>query len=162
MEASILPHPSISYLASSPDGTIDIYDNDTNTFDTVAFEIKCPSAKLDKRTGKYKYKAASTPIWYYLPQVFMEMIATRTKAAIFQVWNAEKHKLWYIRWDSNYYKFMIKLVDAFKDDAVTYSEFLHMKKFMMDYSKVICKNCIPLHPKGGFVSKFTDGEFNLA
>jgi hypothetical protein len=26
----------------------------------------------------------------------------------------------------------------------------------------MCKNCVALHPRGGFVSMFTDGSFNLA
>jgi|TARA_B110000908_G_scaffold76615_1_gene92202 hypothetical protein len=161
LEASILPHPTIEYLASSPDGTINIYDDDRKTFDTVAFEIKCPSQKLDKRSGKMKYKSASTPIWYYMPQIFMEMIATGTKATIFQVWNAEKHKVWYIRWNQQYYEFLLKLIAAFKEDSVTFSEFSHMKKFVEQYSKLICKNAVPLHVRGGFVSKITDPAFDI-
>lgn len=161
-ETTILEHPTIAYLASSPDGTIDIHDPVTKTYDTVAFEIKCPSAKLDKRSGKLKYKSCTSPIWYYLPQVFMEMIATGTKGAIFQVWNAERHRVWYIPWNQEYYDCMIQLVAAFKDQTVTYSEFQHMKRFIKDFSIVLCKNCVALHPRGGFVSMFTDGSFNLA
>ena len=163
LEASILQHPSIDYLASSPDGTIQIHDPVHNTFDVVAFEIKCPSMKLDKRSGIWKHKSISSPIWYYLPQVIMEMVATGTTAAIFQVWNCERHKYWYIPWNDAFYQKMLTLVAAFKDDSVSYAEFTYLKNILTQYAKLICKDCPAIHHKHrrGFVSKYVDGDFSF-
>jgi hypothetical protein len=56
---------------------------------------------------------------------------------------------------------MLKLATGFRSKAFSFSEFLHIKSFMTSYAKVICKQATPLHPRGGFESKFLDKSFEF-
>ena len=160
LETPCLDVPGYPWLASSPDGVIKIYDASGN-FERVAYEIKCPSPKLCKKTGKSKFKPCNTPIYYYIMQIHAEMAATGTKACIFTVWNCVNNKSWYVKFDQQFWDYIVKLAEGFRDKAFSFSEFLHIKSFITSYAKVICKQATALHPRGGFESKFLDKSFEF-
>jgi hypothetical protein len=89
------------------------------------------------------------------------MAATGTKACIFTVWNCVNNKSWYVKFDQQFWDYIVKLAEGFRDKAFSFSEFLHIKSFITSYAKVICKQATALHPRGGFESKFLDKSFEF-
>ena len=154
-EASILAHPTVPWMAASPDGTVAVVDQDRGTYHRVNVEIKCPSPK------KGKWKNVSCPMYYYMGQLHAEMACTATRGTLFVVWTPKRCKVWYVPFNKQYHDDLVDWTTQFKEKRCTFKQFLFRKRHMEQFSKALAKAAIPLHPRGGFESGYTMATFKL-
>ena len=114
MEAPMIQHTSIPYLAASPDGFFELGD------ERGIVEIKCP--------GKTK-KANKRVTWYYVPQMYLEMACSGRKTAMFVSWGQDTCRAWRLFWDEDMWAALSMMIDVFmrtKDpsNVATYDDFL--------------------------------------
>ena len=156
-ESSIVAHPTVAWIAASPDGTLALLDADAGTFTHLNCEIKCPAPKED--TGKVLQKAH--PHYYYMPQIHMEMVCTGTRTTIFVIWTPETTRMWAVEFDQGFHDAIVELTVAFKDKTCTFAQFMGRREYLKEWATRISKQATTLHPGKGFTSTFTKDGFKL-
>jgi len=156
-ESSIVAHPTVEWIAASPDGTLALLDADAGTFTHLNCEIKCPAPKED--TGKVLQKAH--PHYYYMPQIHMEMVCTGTRTTIFVIWTPETTRMWAVEFDQGFHDAMVELTVAFKDKSCTFAQFMGRREYLKEWATRISNQATTLHPGKGFTSTFTKDGFKL-
>jgi len=155
-ESSIVEHPTVSWIAASPDGTLALLDTDTGTYTHINCEIKCPAPK---DTGKIVQKAH--PHYYYMPQIHMEMICTGTRSTVFVIWTPKTTRMWAVEFDPGFHDAMVELTTAFKEQTCTFAQFMARREYLKEWATRISKQATPLHPGKGFQSTFVEEGFKL-
>jgi len=152
-ESSIVAHPTVSWIAASPDGTLALLDTDTGTYTHINCEIKCPAPK----DGKILQKPY--PHYYYMPQIHMEMICTGTRTTIFVIWTPKTTRMWAVQFDQGFHDAMVELTVAFKEKSCTFAQFMGRREYLKEWATRISKQATPLHPGKGFQSTFVEEGF---
>tara|TARA_A100001015_G_C14928486_1_gene687495 strand:- start:534 stop:1277 length:744 start_codon:yes stop_codon:yes gene_type:complete len=116
MEAPMVQHTTVNYLAASPDG---FFEN-MATGDNGIVEIKCPGKKK-KANGKVTY--------YYVPQMYLEMACAGKKQAMFCSWGLDCCRAWILHWDDEMWASLCHMFDVFKrtkdsENRATYEDFV--------------------------------------
>lgn len=130
MEAPMVQHSTVKYLAASPDG----FFEDQVTKKEGIVEIKCP--------GKRK-KANAKVTYYYVPQMYLEMACAGKTSAMFCSWGLDTCRAWTLEWDDNMWAALCHMFDVFKrtkcpDNPATYEDFV-----MAQYNlKKQCNRCV--------------------
>tara|TARA_B100000902_G_scaffold390803_1_gene440367 strand:- start:1129 stop:1872 length:744 start_codon:yes stop_codon:yes gene_type:complete len=101
MEAPMVQHTQVKYLAASPDG---FFEN-METGDRGIVEIKCP--------GKRK-KANSKVTYYYVPQMYLEMACSGKRQALFCSWGLDTCRAWMLQWDDEMWASLSNMFDVFR------------------------------------------------
>lgn len=154
MEAPMIQHDSKVWLSASPDGFYNEVDADGNFVEEGVIEIKCPA-----KTRKCK----DEPIYYYMPQVYLEMACSGHKNAIFFVWGTDKCKGWKIRWDQSFWDTLSVLLEDMrntkKDTAMSFDDFSMAQYKLKKACFEVCKNATPLfETEEGWKSGYTEEE----
>ena len=110
MEAPMVQHSEIKWLASSPDGFYELFDAIGNVYEKGCIEIKCP-AKRKKCNDK--------PTYYYVPQMFMEMACSGHNKVIFCSWGLDKCRAWKMEWTDDVWIPLSNLIMEFKNTKET-------------------------------------------
>ena len=133
-ETSIIDHPTIPWMAASPDGYIVRLAHDNGTIKTphevverAAFEIKCPGSRYRDADGvpmpdammKDLMKKKSPP-YYYLAQVHFEMVMLGTPVTYFYMWTPWYSKVWKINFDKVYWEETVSTLKAFKEKNIPF------------------------------------------
>lgn len=140
-EAPSVQHDSIVYLSSSPDGFYDEY-KDGVLVESGVIEIKTP--------GKKK-KAAQSVIWYYVPQVYLEMAVSGRRNAIFCTWGPKKTTAWKLRWDDSVWEALCNTIVMFrKIKQSKWEPFKRVQFHLKSACHHACDVAEPLHPDGGW------------
>lgn len=119
LEAPMVQHSSVAYMAASPDGFYEFHDMS----ERGCLEIKCP--------GKTK-KANKQVTWYYVPQMYVEMACSGRSNCIFISWGLDTCRAWKLKWNENMWHALSVLIDTFmrtKDsmNPASYDDFLQAK-----------------------------------
>ena len=101
MEAPMVQHTSVPYLAASPDG----FFEDMTTGDKGIVEIKCPGRKK---------KANLKVTYYYVPQMYLEMACSGRKQALFCSWGLDCCRAWILHWDDTMWATLCHMFDVFR------------------------------------------------
>ena len=144
MEAPMVQHSSVKYMAASPDGFYEYND----LSERGILEIKCP--------GKTK-KANKQVTWYYVPQMYVEMACSGRTNAIFISWGVDTCRAWKLRWRDDMWHALSVLIDTFmrtKDNmnVATYNDFLQAK-FQLKKQCMMCVEAAEiLSPEEGWLT----------
>lgn len=116
MEAPMVQHSTVKYLAASPDG----FFEDLSTGDKGIVEIKCPG-KRKKANGKVTY--------YYVPQMYLEMACSGKRQAMFCSWGLDCCRAWTLKWDDKMWASLCHMFDVFRrtkdpTNAATHEDFV--------------------------------------
>lgn len=144
MEAPMVQHSEIPWLASSPDGFYELFDSVGNTYEKGCIEIKCPAKKK---------KANDKPTYYYVPQMFMEMACSGNNKVIFCSWGLDTCRAWKMEWTDDVWVPLSNLIMEFKNSKKgeasweTYKVLQYrLKRACMD----LCNNATPLFEGNGW------------
>lgn len=141
MEAPMVQHTDVLYLAASPDG----FYEDIETGEKGIIEIKCP--------GKTKL-ANSKPTYYYVPQMYMEMACSGRRIAIFCSWGTDTCRAWKLHWNDNMWLALCHLIDVFKRTKIdaTYENFLDAQYELKKQCHMCVEEALPLSPDIGWLT----------
>ena len=143
MEAPMVQHSEIPWLASSPDGFYELFDAVGNTYEKGCIEIKCPAKKK---------KANDKPTYYYVPQMFMEMACSGNNKVIFCSWGLDKCRAWKMDWTDDVWIPLSNLIMEFKDTKKTGTwERYKLLQFRLKSACMdLCNNASPLFDGDGW------------
>ena len=169
-ETSIIDHPTIDWMAASPDGYIVRLAHENGVIKTphevverAAFEIKCPGSHLRDTEGNVMpdammkfLKKKNNPAYYYLAQCHMEMVALGTPINYFYMWTPWYSRLWKIHFDQSYWEQTIQVLKAFKDRNIPFPVLKSKIDNWIQTSRSICQKIKPLQsfehaPEGAVV-----------
>lgn len=104
LEAPMVQHTEVQWIASSPDGFYEFFNED-GVYEDGCIEIKCP-AKSKKCNTK--------PTYYYVPQMYWEMACSGKRRVIFCSWGPDNCRGWKIEWDDAVWIALCEIVKDFK------------------------------------------------
>lgn len=143
MEAPMVQHSEIPWLASSPDGFYELFDAIGNTYEKGCIEIKCP-AKRKKCNDK--------PTYYYVPQMFMEMSCSGHNKVIFCSWGLDKCRAWRMEWTDEVWIPLSNLIMEFKNtkQTGTWDKYSVLQYRLKRACMELCNNATPLFEGDGW------------
>lgn len=143
MEAPMVQHSEIKWLASSPDGFYELFDAIGNTYEKGCIEIKCP-AKRKKCNDK--------PTYYYVPQMFMEMACSGHDKVIFCSWGLDKCRAWRMEWTDNVWVPLSNLIMEFKNtkENGSWDKYSVLQYRLKRACMELCDNATPLFEGDGW------------
>jgi len=146
MEAPMVQHSDIGWMASSPDGFYELVDENGTTYEDGCIEIKCP-AKAKKCNTK--------PTYYYIPQTYWEMACAGKKSVIFCSWGPDNCKAWKMYWDDNVWIALCEIVKDFRNRKKPAALPFEQWKILQHRLRSACHNACntgatPLHPEAGW------------
>lgn len=146
MEAPMVQHSEIPWLASSPDGFYELFDSVGKVYEKGCIEIKCPAKKK---------KCNDKPTYYYVPQMFMEMACSGNNKVIFCSWGPDKCRAWKMEWTDDVWIPLSNMIMNFKNtktSPTSWDEYsvlqYRLKRACMD----LCNNATPLFEGDGWSS----------
>lgn len=143
-EAPFVQHTGVEYLSASPDGFYHEYKNG-EVVETGVIEIKTP--------GKKK-KAAQKVIYYYVPQVYLEMSVSGLRDAIFCTWGPKKTTAWKMRWNDKVWAALCNVITLFRNikTTTTWEQFQLAQFHLRSCCHQACDDAEALHPDKGWVN----------
>lgn len=146
MEAPMVQHSTIPWMASSPDGFYELFDNDGNVFEDGCIEIKCPAKKK---------KCNVKPTYYYIPQTYLEMACSGKKKVIFCSWGPDNCKAWKMDWTDEVWIPLSRLIHDFKirktKEALPFDKWQALQQEVIMACHNVCDNlAVPMHPTDGW------------
>ena len=151
MEAPMVQHSSIQWLASSPDGFYEFFDDSGAVYEQGVVEIKCP-AKTKKATKK--------PTYYYIMQTYLEMACSGRDKVIFCSWGKDKCRAWRMTWDDELWGVLSTLIHDFRvtktDKALSFDDWKLLQYRLLEACHRICDEATPLHEGDGWDSEYVE------
>ena len=156
-ECSVIQHPTMDWIAASPDGYIVRLAHENGVIKTphevverAAFEIKCPGSHLRDTEGNVMpdammkfLKKKQNPAYYYLAQCHMEMVALGTPINYFYMWTPWYSRVWKITFDQSYWEQTIQVLKAFKERNLPFPVLKSKIDQWIQTSRSICQKIKP-------------------
>lgn len=147
MEAPMVQHSSVQWLASSPDGFYHMVDALGNSYETGCIEIKCP--------GKSR-KANTKTTYYYVPQMYLEMACSGHDKVIFCSWGPKVCRAWKLEFDHEVWNLLCQMMTDLKktktSDALSFEQWSILQYRLKTACHNACNKAVPLHESNGWHS----------
>ncbi len=146
MEAPMVQHTTIPWMASSPDGFYEFFDENGDVYEDGCIEIKCPAKKK---------KCNTKPTYYYIPQTYLEMGCSGKNKVIFCSWGPDNCKAWKMQWTDDVWVPLSQMIHDFKvrktDKALPFDEWKILQHNLLMACHNVCDNASePMHPPEGW------------
>jgi len=145
MEAPMVQHSSVQWLASSPDGFYHLTDDLGNSYEQGCIEIKCP--------GKSR-RCNTKTTYYYVPQMYLEMACSGNDKVIFCSWGPKKCRAWKLEFDNELWdllcQMMVDLKHTKTPKALSFEQWSIVQYRLRTACHNACNKARPLHEDGGW------------
>lgn len=145
MEAPMVQHSSVQWLASSPDGFYHLTDDLGNSYEQGCIEIKCP-AKRKKCNVK--------PTYYYVPQMYLEMACSGNDKVIFCSWGPKMCRAWKLEFDNELWDLLCQLMSDLKKtktpDALSFEQWSIVQYRLKTACHNACNKAKSIHAADGW------------
>lgn len=146
MEAPMVQHTKISWMASSPDGFYEFFNENGDVYEDGCIEIKCPAKKK---------KCNTKPTYYYIPQTYLEMACSGKDKVIFCSWGPDNCKAWKMQWTNDVWLPLSQMIRDFKnrktERALPFDQWRTLQHELLSACHNVCDNeSEPMHPPEGW------------
>ena len=139
-------HPNLPWLGSSPDGIVALPSRLGDQYGVLECKCSC------KRNAQGKSVPHPSLPWYYIPQTYFEMRATRTYSCVFVSWGETGTHVWLLRFDPAMWAALFELVTDLLLNDLPYELFQKRVQRYTIAARRHASEAEALHPKGGFPS----------
>ena len=146
MESPMVQHTKIPWMASSPDGFYELFDENGDVYEDGCIEIKCPAKKK---------KCNTKPTYYYIPQTYLEMACSGKNKVIFCSWGPDNCKAWKMQWTNDVWLPLSQMIRDFKirktERALPFDQWKTLQHELLSACHNVCDNASePMHPPEGW------------